>query len=344
MNPIRFTPDSSPDDAVTKVLHNIARGVMIVVIGILPILFIPTILLPLTYSKTLLVFVAVVVAIVCLALGLLRAPQITFKIPYALLALWSLAGIALFSAVFSGDVSDALLTDNLAIASAFGMILMALTATAMTIVSTHRPTVVRIGLVLFGAVGLLALWHVLRIVTGADLSGGLFAGRTSTPLGGWNDLGILYGLVVILLIVAASQIRLSRVAYGVSAAVAFFSLIILAVVNFFAVWILLGLISIVMLIVYLSRPQTGTTPSLLPDRQQFAARVLGLTAMTFLVAATFIVGGNVVSGVITQATSISYVEVRPSATATFEIAQATLSERPLTGVGPNKFVDAWRLT
>ena len=41
-------------------------------------------------------------------------------------------------------------------------------------------------------------------------------------------------------------------------------------------------------------------------------------------------------------TNISYLEVRPSVSATLDITKASLSENALFGIGPNRFEDAWR--
>jgi len=68
-----------------------------------------------------------------------------------------------------------------------------------------------------------------------------------------------------------------------------------------------------------------------------------LSMCVFTVSVVFIIGGGVVGGYISKLTNISYLEVRPSFGATVDVARSVYHENALMGIGPNKFVDAWRL-
>jgi tetratricopeptide (TPR) repeat protein len=66
-------------------------------------------------------------------------------------------------------------------------------------------------------------------------------------------------------------------------------------------------------------------------------------ALICVTSGAFIVSGDYLGSKIADATGINYLEVRPSNLATLEVAKSVYRENAFTGVGPNRFEDAWRL-
>ena len=61
---------------------------------------------------------------------------------------------------------------------------------------------------------------------------------------------------------------------------------------------------------------------------------IALSAVVFTVSFLFIIGGSALGGVVSNVSNISYVEVRPSFTATADIARSVYAENAFVGIGP----------
>lgn len=346
MESLSFTPRvQQVVDPINIVLTKITHYILLAVFGFLPILCIPTPLVLPTVSKIFIVTIAIVIAAMAYCLSLLRARTITISLPYVLFTLLALVGAALFSAIVSGDFTDSFWTTTFSMQGVFGLAVIATSAILATIVSSERSTIIRTYALLLISAVVLALWHGARLLTGLDLSGGVFGSTTSTPIGSWNDLGLFYGLVIISLLVALAQLRLTTLQSAVVGVVTVLSLLMLAVINFSAIWIALCFISITVLVSYIARSNIEKTDTLPTISQSESAvwPLLVTSALVFVVSASFLVGGTFFSNAMSSATGISYVEVRPSFEATTAIAASVFADQFWSGVGPARFVDAWRL-
>ncbi len=348
-----FTPkmstDNSDSDSGTKqndslkdFLRNSAKTILVVMFSLLPILFVPQIFTSLDLTKTYLVVIGVLAALVLLSLSILRDGRLRILLPKTLVIFWGFGFFALASALLSGDKHDAIFGNVLEVNTVSFFILMALVMTSVLVFTGSRTGVLRlfIGL-MFGAV-LLQLYHLLRLIFGPDfLSFGLFATGTSSPIGSFNDLALFSGLVIVITITAMQQISVNLMSKVISVALVVLSLLLLMAVNFFAVWIIVGLFSLLALLYILSkdtwlkRDGEGVSP--------VSKTVLGLTALVCLVSASFVVSGEYLGSKISNITGTNYLEVRPSTEATFDIARSVYAENVLFGAGPNRFEDAWRL-
>jgi len=342
-----FTPSSAgsrPEDRIEVSLRSISQNIIAVVFGLLPLFFIPVLYAPFDYTKTLFVIIGVLVAIIFFSLSILRSGRLKIAAPIAIWGLWAVAGSALISGLLSGDMNDAFIGDTFGVHTALFLTLLALLATVTSVIGQSKSSVMRLYLLLTVSAGVLTLFHVSRLLFGADfLSLGIFNSVVSSPVGGWNDLGLLFGLIILLALVALEQLPLTkwgRVMFSVTVGL---SLLMLAVVNFFAVWIVLALVSLVVLMYSLTKdrfasqsmsPETTPTISLLS---------IVLSASVFIVSLLFIIGGSSIGAFVSNLTNISYIEVRPSVEATVDIARNVYSENAFVGIGPNRFNDAWRL-
>lgn len=337
-------PEST--DRIAQSLQQVARVVVVAVFGLLPILFIPSTYAPFGYSKTLLVIVGVFAAVLFVALSILRSGEVRIGVPYALIALWAVVGIAFVSALFSGDMFDALVGDAFSIHTVAFLALMAVVATLGSLFIDAKPTLMRWYMLLAGATVLLGLFHIIRLFFGADvLSFGVFTSQVSSPIGGWNDLAIFFGLSILLSIVALEQLPLPKLGQGLFSAVVVVALCMLAVINFFAIWIILGMVSLVVLAYALTKDRFRPQSELMPQATQRGTSVTAVVvaAVVFMFSVLFIIGGSVLGNTISATSGVNYIEVRPSVEATIGIAKGVFTENALFGIGPNKFSDAWRL-
>ncbi len=328
-------------DSISSFLKSTAQGILIVLFGFLPIFFVPGIYTSLGFTKVYFVALGVFAALVLLSLAILRSGSARVVIPPALAFFWLFTLTALASALLSGDSQDALYGNVIEVHTAGFLVLMALVMTVALSFSSSKSGVTR----LFTAIGVgaivLQLFHVLRLFLGPEfLSFGIFTSPTVSLIGSFNDLAIFSGLVILVSLMVMQQMSARLAGKTLSLLLVVSSLVILAVVNFYTVWLTVGFLALLMCLYLISKDtwlKTTETDSLPVSR--FTLSVVGLVC---IVSAGFIVSGDFLGGAVSRMTDISYLEIRPSVTATLDITKAALAENALLGVGPNRFEDAWR--
>ncbi len=331
-------------DPIAETLHRYAQNILVVVFGLLPVFFIPSTLAPFEYSKIFFVIIGIVSALILYSLSVLRSGKITLSLSYTLGTIWIVALVAFVSALLSGDIKDSLVGDLLSVHSAVFVAILALTVSVWALIGVSRVSVIRLYMLLAGSTVVLVLFHVARLIIGADvLSLGIFSSAISTPVGSWNDLALFLGLSILLSLVAMEQLPLTKHGRLLFSGVTVIALFMLGVINFFTVWLILGLVSLVMVVYSLGKDKfSGNQLTLVASRSTNASSLL-LSLIVFSVSALFVIGGSAFGGAISKYTHISYIEVRPSLEATADIARSVYQDNTLLGTGPNKFIDAWRL-
>ncbi len=337
--------NSNSEDRIETALLAISRNIMVVVFGIVPLFFIPLPFIPFDYGKTVFVVAGVFLAIVFFSLSVLRSGRVQIAGPIALWGLWLAVISALVSSFLSGDMRDAFIGDDFGVHTSAFILLLGLIATATVIIGQTKTTIMRLYMLLAGSALVLGGFHVIRFFAGPEfLSLGIFAESVSTPIGGWNDLGLFFGLSILLSLVALEQLPLTKWGKALFGAVIILALAVLAVVNFTAVWIVLGLVSLVMLMYGLTKDRFAEkTLSFEGKKNALSLESIVLSTVVFIVSLMFIIGGSTAGNMISRMTGISYLEVRPSVEATIDIGRSVYAENALVGIGTNKFADAWRL-
>lgn len=335
---------ASSRDTLAEKLRTISHWILTGVFGLLPLIFVPLGPAGLEYTKVLVVVGALAFALIFYALSVLRSGTVSLHVPlpfYALLAILATAGA---SVVLSGDMSDAFMGNVFGIHTAAFVLLLVLTVFTTMIVGFKKEWIMRLYMLFVGSTFVLALFHVARLVFGPEfLSLGIFTSSVSTPVGGWNDLALFLGLTVLLALVTFEQIPLTKWGKILFGFVVTAALALLAVINFFFVFVVLGTVSLVMVVYSLGRDRFQEQQPIAKHDRSIASLVLPVGV--FVVSALFVLGGPILGGSISKLTNISYVEVRPSFEATADIARGVYGDnftKAFLGVGTNRFEDAWR--
>ncbi len=338
-------PRVSEDRIATK-LHTIAQYILVGVFGTLPILFLPIFEFSLAFTKTSVVVIGLLLALSLYSFAVLRTGTFRVSLPLPIICLWLIVIAGTASALVSGDVRGAFFGDFFEEQTVAFLAIIALSTTVVTHVLTDKRRIYKMYILLAISTLLLALFHIVRIFFGPNmLTFGVFGGnQVLTPVGTWNDLAIFFGLTILLSIVALEQLSLTKQGRWLFSGVTAVALGMLTVINFSPVWCILLVVSLIVLIYSLARDRM--TPQWLQGTsidRPLSGLSLGIAGLVFVVSFIFIAGGSVIGGKISTMTGVSYVEVRPSLQATTGIIRDTLKTEPLFGVGPNKFIDAWRL-
>ncbi len=333
------------NDTIAVALRTYAQNILVVIFGLLPLIFIPTTVAPTDYTKVSVVILGLFVALVLYSLSVLRSGVVTIGVSYTLCAFWMVALISFVSSLLSGDLKDSLVGDMFSIHSTVFVAILALVPTVWILLKPTKASVMKMYTLLAGSTLVLVLYHALRLAFGPEmLSFGIFTSNVATPVGSWNDLALFLGLVIILSLVTLEQLKLTKLGRGLFVAVTVVSLGMLGVINFFIVWLILGITSLVIVVYGLGKDRfTDNQPALIEDPQAPSIRSLPVALLVFAISVLFVVGGSTLGGWISNYTGVSYVEVRPSFEATANIARNVYSENAFLGIGTNKFIDAWRL-
>lgn len=331
-------------DVVSGVLLKVAQYAVLTVFGFVAIFFTSGVWASLGFDKSIFTVVLSALALGSLALLTLRTRSVQTALPLPLTILWVTVGAAMLSALLSGDIQDAIVGSVFGPQSVGFLVVMALVMTLALVLQRSKIMAIK-ALAVFGCVsGLLLAYNIARIVFGAGfLSFGSFPEVTVSPVGGFNDLALFAGLIVIISLITLLQLPLRGLTQAALAVLVYMGLGILVVVNFFNIWVVVGFFGLLLFVYLLSRDTLFSEKRVNEKRQPVSKVLLFTTAIVCAVSAVFIVAGEYAGNKISSLTSINYIEVRPSLEATIDITKAVYDQDILFGVGPNRFADAWRL-
>lgn len=348
MMPMTFSPKlRTESDALERWLLAVAQYLLLGTVALLPVFFFPNSQVSLSFSKSFLLLVGTLVSLIVFSLFLLRIGIIRVVAPGVLVALWSVGLLAVASALLSGDRLDALVGDTLQIQTAAFLLILATVASVTALVVDSKAAIIRFFISLSVIAFVLELWHILRFSFGPNfLSFGVFTSATASPVGSFNDLALFAALVIILSIVSLVQLPLRGLALWFVGALIAMSMTLLVVINFFAVWLVVGFFALLVFLYSLTRDRLFVRKEVKDTavNATVSKPVLAVLGAVCAVAAVFVVAGSYVGGAVSSALGVQYLEVRPSFSATLEIMNATYrDDGAFLGIGPNRFEDAWRL-
>jgi tetratricopeptide (TPR) repeat protein len=345
MEPNIFSPKipGKNEDKLSNFFISIARNILIVFFGLVPIFFIPNIQVSeLGFSKVSLIIFGLFAATVFGVLAILRKGKLALTFLLPLLFFASFLAIALASAFLSGDKFDSLFGKGLDIGSAgFFMVLLMIMFVSLLFINAKK-SINRLYGFLLGSVFLLQVFHSVRLFVSSEFLsfGTVFTANTSSPIGSLNDLAILSGLSIMLVFVQIHNLSRTRIGSVLSILLILNSLLLLAVINFYSVWIIVGFGGLLAILYSITKDTWFKSDE--ENTKPVSKLSLGLIGLVCLFSAAFVINGEYFSGVINKISGINYIEIRPSFESTVDITKDIYKDNILLGVGPNRFEDAWR--
>ena len=337
-----FTPQRAiATDTISEKLFMVSRGIVLVVVGLLPVLFIPGLLDIATPVKTFAVLFAIVAAVIVGSLGLLRAGVLSVRPLPLLVSWWGVVLAATVAGLMAPQMRVAFLGDALEIHTVGFLAIMGALMSLMLLFKKAKAGIMYFYGLLFISAALLSLYHILRIVFGPDtLAFGILTNPAATIVGSFNDLGLVLALTIMVGLITLVQLPVQRPLSYVLVASIGLSLMMLAVINFFMVWVFLGLFSLLLVMYSLTKGRMGGRAAALPtDGPSLTVTILSL--VVFVVSTVFVIGGASLGAWVSNQTGVSYLEVRPSVSATADIVRQTFGDNAFVGSGPNHFAESW---
>lgn len=196
-------------------------------------------------------------------------------------------------------------------------------------------------LLLGGVAGIAAVAGVFQyivIVFGTSLLPTIFSDRSVNLVGKWNDLGLLVGLLVLLLVIALEYGDLSQARkVGVYVATAF-SVLLLAIINFPLVWTLLLVFCLALgLWSFVTKRSADASVG-------YIHSVPWVPVVGAFLSFVLLLWGTVVNTGLTGIFPVSTLEVRPSFSSSLDVvkdAHGSSIEKFMLGTGPQTFGQEW---
>lgn len=328
-----------------------APFLVLTLVFILSILFFtPSIFLSFEFSKTIVISIGTLVALLLTVVVMLKRGLFSFIYGWTLIPLIILPVVYLISALLSDSVSASVMGFGYETGTFFAILTLTilLYITVLAYKSAKRISVIQ-GIFLIIA-GLLALFHLGRFWFGPEfMSFGSFPSLLSNTIGKWYELSIFFGLSTIISVIALEMLKFKTLARALLYVILALSLLMLVITNFSITWYLVGIISL-MLFVYFFSFSPGVSENFSQmeqtgDAQRPAGRKIAIKALIVaIISILFILPlGQDIGESFAQKIGLTNVEVRPSWSATYGIFKESMKENALLGAGPNRFSSEWQL-
>jgi len=299
----------------------IAKGLLFLLVGLLPIWFLPFTTFPTETGKLLLVTVlGLLVFIAWIASGLqdggIRIIRSVVLWAFGLFLVgWAIAG------VFSVSVYQSFFGAGHEGATFVTLFAGGLLALLIASITSERADLMKGLFITLISGGLVILFFLLRSVLDIPL----FGTRAFNLIGTWSELGIFFGALAALtfpLLRLPKNLLVRYVAIGILAV----SLIGLFIVNYIWAWVGIGVLALIFFALYFS---AGERKSL----------VFSLAFFLVILATLLVLVNPQVDGL--AAYFGQPLQVSPSSQGTLAIAKDVISENPIFGFGPNTFGLSW---
>ncbi len=319
--------------------YKISLNSLLVLVLLLPLFFIPSVLLPVGVAKSALLTLGTIVAFLAFLVDTLRAGKFSFPSHPILWGTILLPVVYFLSSVVGASSSFSLFGYSFEVGT-FGFILFASILFGLTaVVVTDLSRIFKVYGALLISFSILTLFAVIKIVSGGNvLVMNVFGGNMGNPIGAWTDYAVAFGLFSTLSLLALTMLDLSKMRRIFLSVVFILSVVLMAIINFSTAWIVLLVLSLVVL-VYLMTVEKEQKKNIWPAIALFVVALL--FTINPVISSTQGSLGNVVS----SAFGVQNTDIRPSLSTTLGVAKATIvnSKQALLGSGPNTFARDWFL-
>lgn len=298
-------------------------------------------------GKKLLLAVAALVALVFWLISQLQENKIILPKNCILLTLGGVLTLSFLSAVFSGNFWRSIVGFGFEQDTFFTLfILLTILFLAASLFQSKRRFLSIYSVLFISALVLFVLQAIVVLVFKLDFFAfgrpffSFFSnGSISSLVGKWYDFGVYYGFVAISsLFFLEFRSERKSLPSKLAASCLGISLVALVFVNYLPVWVALLVFSLWLFFYKVFLVKKGSLQS---------KTLAGFSFLVVMVSIFFLTLGSVeglgqswASGR-TKISGVAIFDVKPSWFSTYQIAKASLAEKPLLGVGPNRFASQW---
>lgn len=321
---------------LSNILDKVSFWSIFLMIVLLPIFTVPFTSIPIETSKTFVVVLGLTLAIISWAISCFSEGKIVFPKSKIFLSVLGILLVYLASSFLSDNSST----------SFFGIVLdvgtfwyISSAVFALFIASIVVDNQAKNKLVLKGLISSFFIVFILQIVNlfvSIPFLKNILSDKTSNLIGSWNSLGIFAGLAIIISIFIIEFYKPSKKKKIILSVLLFLALFLILSVNFYLIWLMLGIFSLFIFILKLLNNSVSSKDSHTKDFPTFSL-VIVIISLFFLMFTRFL------GGALPNALGIVNVEVNPSVETTLGITKDVIKSNPVLGSGPNTFNESWSL-
>ncbi len=333
-----------------SIFDSLALWTLFAVVALVPVFFVPSLFFPFQFSKTALIGVGVLLALVFFVVARLQEHALTLPWEPLVWGLVALPVAYILSGVFSAAPATFLGYSFDQYTAGF-VLLSALSALLVAAVARTRAHILFFYASFLIPFFLLALYHLIRLVTPAGfLSFGLFATPSSGPFGFLNELGMFFGLVAILALVTLVGLHLSGKPRWLVLAALSLGLFFLVLTNVKTIWWLVGIAALGTFVYSvlkrnfpLGRERDAAHKEYEDAAKGDTAEGVGLFAslVVLALALIFMLGSEGLTSAVASFFRVGQLDIRPSWQTTIDIGKKVYGESFLFGSGPGTFARDW---
>ena len=337
------TPTEPTDTSAALInrLDTIARVLILAAVFVLPIVFLPSSVLPLPLLKMGVLSLLVMGALIAWSIARLNEHSVLVARTHVLPAVLLLTLGYAVAAFLSTHVVRSLIGFGFERDTVLSVLTFTAALVAVALTSRRERHILQLQLAFFASFAVFAIIQIARVLFGADtfLPNVFSSNITTTLLGSWNDVAVFSGVVIVMALSGFALLgmhRRVRLGLYVLSALALFLLI---VVNLVSVWAALVVASFVLSVYIISDASYDKNSGRFKPRVPLKRLVP--SAAVLLLSVVFLLGGTTIGERVSDTFNIGFVDVRPSWEGTVTVASGVYAESPIVGVGPNAFRDAW---
>lgn len=325
--------------------YKVSYSVVLGLIFLLPIFFIPSYLIPVALSKTILITLAAIIAFAALLIDTFKDEGVSLPKHYLMWGILALPLVYFASALVSKTQWISLFGYTFEPGTAASILILCAVLGITATVFNDRARIIKGYTALFISLAILCLFALIKIFSGGDLLVlKNFAGNMGNPVGAWTDYAMVFALLSVLSMLALEMLPLKGVSRVVVWILFALGLILLSIVNFSMTWVLVLVAAIVMLVYFVTLDKARLSDVPRSKRAGVvAASILGIVALLFVWNPTVSSTQGTISNVIAAQFGISNSDVRPTLSTTLEVTKTTLGGNLILGSGPNTFGSNWLL-
>jgi tetratricopeptide (TPR) repeat protein len=316
--------------AAVSRISNVPKYLFFILAFLLPLFVFPFSGNLLGFSKSLILYLFVLAAFIFYLLGVLQRGVIEIPKSCFFGALFFMLVVAFVSALFSESPLVSLFGDGSETSTFSFLLIISLALFLAFLIFRSEKDILSF-------FSILILSSLVLFILQVFYSFGLkiypfefFTGKTSTPVGTWNEMAIFFGFIALVSIIFFEFFEVGRWMKVFLVGMICLSLISMAFVNFISVWIVFGLLLLVLLVYLYSGLQN-------------IQRFLRLPLYVVLAAMVFVLANNLIGDLVSSA-GFDFIDARPSWFATAAVIKETFKEDAknlFIGSGPNTFLYDW---
>lgn len=338
-SPEAFRENVAPAENKERRFFNpggIAIFLFYALIFLMPIFAVPLAVAPLASGKAILLFGGILLTAFFWILSAIAKGSV--KIPKSALLISCLAVVLVWlaSALFSGHAGLSL-AGKLYDMDTFSVFFAASLALFFgSIIFQSEKKAFIFYLLLFCSSFVVFLFQLLHLVFGINIIPfNIFPYNTSNLIGGWNDFSIFFGFIGLTSLVFLETAKFGKGMKFFLCVLLIMSFLAMISVNFFSNWVVFGAFSLLIFIMALFKNHFSD------KEKNFKIKSFLRTSLFVLAVVVFFTLAKGTAGKINDALRTSSTEVRPSWSATLDIAKKSLKDNVVLGTGPNTFVYDW---